>query len=95
MSDSTVETKTITFMRGGSSAHSGAADDEMQLVARFARLSKSVKAACTLRFPAQAAQGGEPGMQLASVAEFLDLMAALDQRYGADAALPMSDAGGG
>ncbi len=93
MSDSTVETKTITFMRGGSSALSGAADDEIQLAARFARLSGSVKAACALRFPAQAAQGGEPALQLASVAEFLDLMAALDQRYGPDATLPMSDAG--
>ena len=93
MSDSTVETKTITFMRGGSSALSGVADDEMQLVARFARLAQAVKEACTARFPAQSAQGGEPDTQLASIAEFLDLMAALDQRYGADAALPMSDAG--
>jgi len=93
MSDSTVETKTITFIRGGSSALSGAAGDELQLAARFAHFSETVKAACSARFPSQSAQGGEPGVQLASVAEFLDLMTALDQRYGPDAVLPMSDAG--
>lgn len=93
MSDSTIETKTITFIRGGAAATAGTADDEMQLAARFALIARAVTSACSARFPAQAAQGGEPGSQLASVAEFLELMAMLDQRYGQDAALPMSDAG--